>query len=73
MFGRAGECLYGVWNVSERSLEGVWKVIGSFLDQLEILSIFNLLITLTLDFTTIKMKTFNRNRNSSVALLSPTC
>ena len=39
MFGRSGECLYGVWKVSERSLEGVWKVIGSFLDQLEIQSI----------------------------------
>ena len=39
MFGRSRECLYGVWKVSERSLEGVWKVIGSFLDQLEIQSI----------------------------------
>ena len=41
MFGRSGECLYGVWKVSEMSLEGVWKVIGSFLflDQLEIQSI----------------------------------
>ena len=71
MFGRSGECLYGVWKVSERSLEGVWKVIGSFLDQLEIQSKFNLLSTLTWDFTMIKMKTFTWN--SSVALLSPTC
>ena len=36
-------CLYDVWKVSERSLEGVWKVIRSFLDQLEIQSKFNLL------------------------------
>ena len=57
--------------VSERSLEGVWKVIGSFLDQLEIQSKFNLLSTLTWAFTIIKMKTFTWN--SSVALLSPTC
>ena len=71
MFERSGECLYGVWKVSERSLEGVWKVIGSFLDQLEIQSKFNLLSTLTWDFTMIKMKTFTWN--SSVALLSPTC
>ena len=62
---------YSVWKVPERSLEGVWKVIGSFLDQIEIQSKFNLLSTLTWDFTMIKMKTFTWN--SSVALLSPTC
>ena len=33
------EGLESVCMVSERSLEGVWKVIGSFLDQLEIQSI----------------------------------
>ena len=65
------EGLESVWKVSERSLEGVWKVIGSFLDQLEIQYKFNLLSTLTWDFTMIKMKTFTWN--SSVALLSPTC
>ena len=65
------EGLESVWKVSERSLEGVWKIIGSFLDQLEIQSKFNLLSTLTWDFTMIKMKTFTWN--SSVALLSPTC
>ena len=57
--------------VSEMSLEGVWKVIGSFLDQLEIQYKFNLLSTLTWDFIMIKMKTYTWN--SSVALLSPTC
>ena len=63
--------MYCVWKASERSLEGAWKVIGSFLGQLEIQSKFNLLSTLTWDFTMIKMKTFTWN--SSVALLSPTC
>jgi len=33
------EGLESVCMVSERSLEGVWKVFGSFLDQLEIQSI----------------------------------
>ena len=33
------EGLESVCMVSERSLEAVWKVIGSFLDQLEIRSI----------------------------------
>ena len=42
---------------------GIWKVI-------EIKSKFNLLSTLTWDFTMIKMKTFPWN--SSVAQLSPT-
>ena len=69
MFGRSRECLYGVWKVPERSLEGVWKVIGSFLDQLEIQSKFNVLSTLTWNFTEIKTFTWN----SCVALLSPTC
>ena len=57
--------------VSGRCLKGVWRVIESFLDQLEIQSKFNLLSTLTWDFTMIKIKTFTWN--SSVALLSPTC
>ena len=52
------EGLESVWKVSERSLEGVWMVIGSFLDQLEIQSKFNLLSTRTWDFTMIKMRTF---------------
>ena len=47
--------------VSGRCLKGVWRVIESFLDQLEIQSKFNLLSTLTFTW------------NSSVALLSPTC
>ena len=35
MFVRSGECLNtlnSVWKVSVRSLESVWKVIGSFVD-----------------------------------------
>ena len=32
VFVRSGECLNSVWKVSVRSLESVWKVIGSFVD-----------------------------------------
>ena len=60
--------------MSGRCLEGVLKVIGSFLDQVGMPSILNSckkhlaswVTQQTWDFTQIKM-------NSSVALLSPTC
>ena len=73
------EGLDSVWKLSGMSLEGVWKVIGSFLDQVEIQSKLNSCkyhlaswaTKLAWDFTKIKMKTFTWN--SSVALLSPTC
>ena len=79
MFGWSGECLYGVWNVSGKSPEGVWKVLGSFLDQDGIQSKLNTCkyhlstwaTKLSLDFTKVKMKTYTWN--SSVALFSPTC
>ena len=33
--------MYGVWKLSGMSLEGVWKVIGNFLDQVGIQSKLN--------------------------------
>ena len=59
--------MYGVWKVSERSLEDVWKVIGNFLDHLEIQSI---------EYSNLGFY-YDQNENFylelSVALLSPTC
>ena len=79
VFGWSGGCLYGVWNVSGKIPEGVWKAFGSSLDEDGIQSKLNsckchlasLATKLTLDFTKIKIKTYTWN--SSVALLSPTC
>ena len=73
------EGLESVCIVSGLSLEGVWKVIGSFLGQVEIQYKLNsckyhlaiLATNLIWGFTKIKMKTYTWN--SSVALLSPTC
>ena len=60
-------CLEGVWKESGGCLESYWKLSGSAWNSIK----FNLLSSLTWDFTVIKMKTFTWN--SSVALLSPTC
>ena len=65
------EGVWKVWRVSVWCLKGVWRGSGRLLEAFWINLKFNLLSTLTWDFTMIKMKTFTWN--SSVALVSPTC